>query len=221
MSGLLDYIGGRLLEFMVGKTAMPALPTCYLALLTTLPNEAGAGGVETDYAGYVRKQTAGTDWNNAAGSAPRTLNNAAKLTFASPTGDPTNNPVIAAALMDAASGGNYLALDYLGAFDWLPFFANTDDIASCKAHSCAANDRVVFSGEFGGTLPTGITAGTLYHVITDSLAADGFKVSATQGGAAVNITATGNGMLRKVTPMQITNGVVPSFDVGALMLKAV
>jgi len=220
MSGLSDYSGRNLIDWLTGKDAMPSLPTAYLALITTAPSDANAGGVETDYPSYARKATAAGDWNAAAGSAPASATNAASIAFPTPTGDPSNNPVIGLAMYDAPTSGNLLAFDYLGAHDWQPFFANTTDIVSAKAHAFLANDRVVFTAEFGGVLPTGIVAGTIYHVIAANLATDAFSVSATQGGSAVDITATGSGMVRKVTPMNVNSGITPRFEAGALSLKA-
>lgn len=222
MPGLSDYSGASLLEWLVGKTAMPAQGTAYIALFTTMPNDANSGGVESDAASLVRKSTAGSDWNAASGSAPRSLSNAQPITFATPTGDPTVNPVIGFGIYDAPSGGNLKFADYLGAYDWLPFMVDdaATDLVDAKAHAYAAGDRVVFSAEPGGTLPAGISAGTLYHVIASGLVTDGFKVSTTAGGAAVDITGTGNGMVRKVTPMTINNGIAPVLAAGQIVLKA-
>ena len=61
------------------------------------------------------------------------------------------------------------------------------DLVNLNAHGFLAGDRVMFPALTGGT---GLTAGTtIYHVIADGLTANAFKVSATAGGAAVDITA--------------------------------
>jgi hypothetical protein len=44
-----------------------------------------------------------------------------------------------------------------------------------------------------GALPTGITAGTKYYVISAGLTANAFQISATQGGAAVNTSGSVTG----------------------------
>lgn len=44
-----------------------------------------------------------------------------------------------------------------------------------------------------GALPTGVTAGTTYYVISTGLTADTFQFSATQGGAAVNTSGSQSG----------------------------
>jgi hypothetical protein len=66
----------------------------------------------------------------------------------------------------------------------------TDTIAY-TAHGLSAGDAVkYFHG--GGTAATGLTNNTTYYVIASGLTADAFKVSATDGGAAVDISGTGN-----------------------------
>jgi hypothetical protein len=66
----------------------------------------------------------------------------------------------------------------------------TDTIAY-TAHGLIAGDAVkYFHG--GGTAATGLTNNTTYYVIASGLTANAFKVSATEGGAAVDISGTGN-----------------------------
>lgn len=227
MSGIPDYSARKFIDWLSGRTAMPALPSVYLALFATMPTDAGTGYAETDYTSYARKGALSTttDFAAAASSGPATAANQAALTFATPTGNPTNGDVVGFGAFDSGTiaGGNLLWFDYLGGFDWLPCAVAdaSTEIISSKAHGYAANDRVVFSAEFGGTLPTGITAGTLYYVMSTSLATDSFRVSTASGNSGpVDITATGACMVRKVTPMTITNGVAPSFGAGQITLKA-
>ncbi len=52
-------------------------------------------------------------------------------------------------------------------------------------HNLTTNDRVTFYTLTGGT---GLTTGVAYYVIASGLSATEFRVSATQGGSAVNIT---------------------------------
>lgn len=57
-------------------------------------------------------------------------------------------------------------------------------------HGLEANSPVVFTPT-GGTLPTGLTAGTTYYVRSSGLTPTTFSVSATPGGAAIATTAAG------------------------------
>lgn len=59
----------------------------------------------------------------------------------------------------------------------------TNDKILCPAHGYSAGQTVVF---YGGTAPTGLTAGTVYYVVNPTT--DDFQVAATAGGAAINIT---------------------------------
>lgn len=64
-----------------------------------------------------------------------------------------------------------------------------DDV-TWPAHGLANGSSVKF--ESTGSLPTGLTAGTVYYVV-DS-AADTFAVAATPGGAAITTTGAGTGV---------------------------
>jgi len=64
-------------------------------------------------------------------------------------------------------------------------------VVNYTSHPFVAGDKVVFSTS--GTLPTGLTAGTVYYVISAGLTANAFEVSATSGGAAINTSSAGSG----------------------------
>lgn len=63
--------------------------------------------------------------------------------------------------------------------------AATDLISTPTAHGFIAGTRVKFPSLTGGA---GLAVGTLYYVISTGLTATDFKVSATEGGAAVDLT---------------------------------
>ena len=63
---------------------------------------------------------------------------------------------------------------------------STDNKLYARAHGYSNDDRVAF---FGPNIPTGLTEGTLYHVVNATT--DDFQVSTSQGGAAVTISAAG------------------------------
>lgn len=64
-------------------------------------------------------------------------------------------------------------------------------VVAYTAHGFVAGDPVVFSTT--DTLPTGLTAGTVYYVLSAGLTADAFSVSLTAGGDAINTTGAGAG----------------------------
>lgn len=63
--------------------------------------------------------------------------------------------------------------------------ASTDTI-HCPSHGYSDTQKIVF---YNGTAPTGLTEGTVYYV-RDS-APDTFKVAASSGGSAIDITGAG------------------------------
>ena len=114
---------------------------------------------------------------------------------------------------------------------YIPFGGGTRSFASVDttlandqllsvAHGLADNDRVMLFNVFSETLPTGLTEGTVYFVVNS--AANTFKVSLTQGGAAVDITAVGGGELfwQKVVPEVFAGQGQITAAIGALVLDA-
>lgn len=89
--------------------------------------------------------------------------------------------------------GEQIVPDVLPALDGIDSKAVTITIASpgvvsLTAHGFSTGQAIVFGG--AGTMPTGITAGTVYYVITAGLTADAFQFSATYAGSAVNTTGS-------------------------------
>ncbi len=70
--------------------------------------------------------------------------------------------------------------------------ASTDEI-SCDGHGFETNDTVTFRALDGGTLSAPLAEGTVYYAIRVDNAT--FKVAATSGGAAINLTTNGVSMV--------------------------
>lgn len=70
-------------------------------------------------------------------------------------------------------------------------------------HGLAIGDKLVFSTT--GALPTGLTAGTTYYVISAGLTANDFQVSASDAGAAVNTSVSQSGTHTLVSEHFIDN----------------
>lgn len=105
-----QYADSSYLNWIVGKTAMPAIGTIYVALLTASPTEPinGATITEATYTGYARKSTAGSDWNAATLAAPCSISNANAITFVACSGG--SSVITAFCLIDSSSGaGNVRA----------------------------------------------------------------------------------------------------------------
>ena len=80
---------------------------------------------------------------------------------------------------------------------------NVDDTVSLTAHGLAANRRVVFATD--GTLASPLEVGVTYYVSATDLLVNSFKISATSGGAVIDITDTGTGA-QTMTVYGIYNG---------------
>jgi hypothetical protein len=109
-----NYAAKKVIEELFGGVAYVSASNVYLALLTVTPDDTSTGSTitETDYASYARTQIGTgnnqTDaWNAATGTTTAVVTNKNAITCPSATGASTN-PLIAVALVDAASAGNVL-----------------------------------------------------------------------------------------------------------------
>jgi hypothetical protein len=65
-------------------------------------------------------------------------------------------------------------------------------VVSFTGHGLQPGSGIVFSTT--GALPTGVTAGTRYYVISAGLSDDTFRFAATQGGSAINTSGSQSGV---------------------------
>lgn len=137
-----------------------------------------------------------------AAAASGTKSNSGTLTFDVPAGT-----YAYFGLFNAVTGNtsNYRGYIPFGGASALKGFASTDttltnDQFFSAAHGMSDGDRVQLFNVFSETIPTGLTEGTLYYVV--SSATNTFKVSTTQGGAAVDVTALAGGEIfwQRVVP---------------------
>lgn len=96
------------------------------------------------------------------------------------------------------------------------FVADADDTFTIKGHGLAVSDLVCFLSRPGDTLPTGIGEGTHYYVKTVP-DADTITISATNGGPTIDLTADGEGVAFKMSPLVISLNVNPTAAIGALV----
>jgi hypothetical protein len=124
-----DYLENKVLDHRLGKTAY-TMPTVYVGLYTAAPSDAG-GGTEVTGGSYVRKSTAGADWNAAASGSS---SNANAVTFVTATA--SWGTVTHFALFDASSAGNMLSWAALTASKAI----GSGDTASFAAGSLVATE---------------------------------------------------------------------------------
>jgi hypothetical protein len=105
---------------------------------------------------------------------------------------------------DAVSAGNILGYWPIGSAGQVVRGVGTADSATdlvrSVAHGVTTDDRVFFWPGGDAALPAGLSAGTLYFVKAAGLTADLFAVALTSGGAAVDITASGELAFAKTVP---------------------
>lgn len=134
---------------------------------------------------------------------------------------PAGTTVVALGLFDALSAGNLLAVCPYGSSGQVAKGVGTaavDDTITSNGHGLSDGDRVFVRAVAGESLPTGLSATTLYHVV--SSATNTFKVSASAGGAAVDITAVGELAWFRTVPNTFASAGTVSIAAGALDLDA-
>lgn len=208
-----NTLENALLDEVLGGTGYTPATDTYIALYTAAPSDSG-GGTEVTGGSYARVQKTNnaTNWPAASGGAK---SNGTAITFATATAN--WGEVVAFAIHDHVSADQILYWGYLRnatPLDAPGTATDSGDQFTSYAHGLAVNDRVVFVAPDGGTLPTGISAGTVYHVI--NTATDTFQVSTTQGGSAVTLTTNGEFIARRILPKTVNDGDTASFAIGDL-----
>lgn len=191
----------------------------YVTLHTADPGEAGAQNTSVAaYTGFVYKAVArsSAQWTVSGNQ----VSNVNAITFAQSSSSETE---MFWGIGRSSSGAG--TLDFKGHIGAAvkTFTANAADVTAdtitCPSHGYTTDDRVVFYATMGSTLPTGMTEGTVYFVLASGLTSDVFKFATTSGGAAINITAVGAGVVGKVTPLAVANLIAPEFAAGQLIIQ--
>lgn len=124
----------------------------------------------------------------------------------------------AVGIFDALTSGNLICWDYLGNNKWLPFSASlaSPSIITSPAHGYSLGDVVVVSTKMGGTLPT-LSGGSFNPtlLVAATVATDTFTLT-TSGATALNASASGEGLIRKVAIQPIAQNVTMTIPIGLL-----
>jgi hypothetical protein len=94
----------------------------------------------------------------------------------------------------------------------------TNNTIKSAGHGLVDGGRVAVYNVHAESLPTGLSEGTLYHVV--GAATDTFQVSLTAGGAAVDITAAGELWWQNGVPESFGSAGQLTTDTGDLGLNA-
>ncbi len=208
---------------VTAQAGLDALVITYpwLGLFTVAGFDDGTGFTEVSGGSYARVNTSGL-WNAAGGSAPSTKSNSSAITF--PAATASWGTVLGFFLSDSVSAGIMGAWDYIGGFAWQPCFVSSGGgspgVLMAAGHSLMVGNNVVYSTEYGGTMPT-FSASDLTGMLTVAHATtDTFDV--TNSGIIVNTSSTGNGQIRRITPKLIDLNPITQiqFDSGSLVLSS-
>lgn len=212
-------VAGMTIYDITASSVIPAGTTVLSVTGTTVVMSANATGGGVGSGDTISFSAFG----NSSGTAPASITTTAAISFAAATGAGFGT-VIAWGLYDASTSGNLLVWDFMGNFPWLPFENPTgSNLLTVKAHGFASNDPVVFTAEYGGTLPT-MSTGTFTGYTVNFVATpatDTINVDTTSGPATpIVLTSSGSGMVRKIVQQSIPAGVTASFAASTLTVQA-
>lgn len=147
----------------------------FVSLHTAYPGNTGASEVSGGSPAYARKAM------TFAASSAGTMAGSATPTFDVPAA----TTIYWLGHWDAVTTGNFRGYEPLGGTPFRYTCNTGTDTFTVVSHGYSNGDQVVF---FNGTSLTGLTTGTAYFVVSAST--DTFQVSATLGGAAIDVSGT-------------------------------
>lgn len=198
-------------------TSSPAT-NIYVSLHNADPGENGSQSTnETGYTNYSRVAVVRTSagWS-VSGTAPAIATNVSAVTF--PQCGTTGDTLTHFGLGLAASGaGTLLASGPIGSGPALEFTASaaSPGVLTVPNSGFAVNNRVSCYPTPTGTLPSGVTEGTVYFVGTVSGITITLSTTAANG-SPVNTSAVGAGVAILQSPLIVSNNIIPSFAISSL-----
>lgn len=163
---------------------------CTHGSLHTAYSTTGTNEVTGGSPAYARKTAT---WAAASGRSKAT---SASMVFDVPSG----TTVRWVGFWDALTTGDFKGMTPNGGGIPEDFAVNAAGVTSntldAPSHGFSNGNSVVVWSVPGVSLPTGLSEGTVYWVIT--AATDTLQLSATSGGSAIDITAVGSGFLQRL-----------------------
>jgi hypothetical protein len=180
-------------------------------LLSVAGRNAGVSGI-TALSGFVGLFSA---WPGATGSvneltggSPAYIRKAiawgapaagASISATQPVLDvPAGSTVAFVGLHSLAAAGTFYGAAPVGGGVPKPFTSQVTDIVTCESHGFADTTKVIVISTGAQAPPPELVEGTIYFV-RDSTT-DTFKLAATSGGAAIDLTTTGAGFVTTIVP---------------------
>jgi hypothetical protein len=176
---------------------------------------------ELTYTGYARTSAAAMDAPGASGTGGGRKTQNTALLSGGQKSSAGSDTAIAVGIFDTVgpTGGNLWAIAFINAIGPVMAVADATDLFTSPAHGFVADQRVRLDETVWGEFPTGPAQNTDYWVISSGLTTDAFKVSTTQGGGALDVTASGVCAVLGYTPLTIAQNGTPQIQAGALVLE--
>ena len=192
----------------------------YVGLITAVTDMRAGTVTEASYTGYGTRPalTLGAVGNTSPVGGRQRANDVL-IGFPQNTG--SSQDVIGWTIHTASTAGSITDINFLDADPPVIAIANdtSGELLTCPAHGLSADQRVFVLAAPGLLLPAGLAENNAYYVLAAGLTTDLLALSATSGGAAVNITAKGGVQLIPYTSRTIANLATPEFAIGALVLQ--
>jgi hypothetical protein len=210
--GMSDFLELEVLDHLLSAATYTAPATTHVSLFTVVSAD-GATFTEPVGNAYARVAVTNnaTNWP-AAGSGLKSNGTAITFPKATPGGWGT---IRGWGIHDAASAGNLLFWGLLARNEEI---AVVDDIATnlfkCPGHGFTLDMPVAFQTLPSVALPTGVVAGTTYYART--ITTNSFAVAAAPGGAEIDITVVGGGLVWEDLSKTVAAEDTASFAVGEL-----
>lgn len=191
----------------------------FLGLIKAITAFRAGTVTEAAYTGYGTRPA--VTWGAAANTSPsggRQRANSGIVTF--PTSSSANEDQIAWGVWSAATAGTLQAIGFLDTNPPLVGTADTADLITTQTlHGLIADERVFVLAAPGAVIPTGLAENTAYFVLATGLTTTAFKLSATSGGAAIDITAGGAALFMPYRAVTVANGATPTVAIGAVVVQ--
>lgn len=197
-------------------TSYTAPATVYAGLIEVVTDLDAGTVTESSFAGYAR--VAITFAAPGAGLGGRFVQNSGAVTFPAKT-DAGTITAIAVGIWDALTLGELKEVIYLDGSDPLIAVVDgtgvTNNTLAATNHGLANDQRVrVLQLPGTGAVPTGLSQNTTYWVV--GTANDTFQLSATQGGAAIDLTGEGGVLVVELSPVAVNQNDQANFAVNTL-----
>lgn len=213
-----DYTIKKILDHIFGATSYTPPTNLYAALFTVAPLNDGTGGTEVSGGSYARVTVANntTNFPNATGAWPNQIvkKNGTLIQF--PTATANWGTVVAMGFYDASSGGNLICWGPLLGTPYTFTALALTDVFTAPGSSFANTNEVRLADTVGYVIPGGFNTTTTYFVRDAS--GNTFKLAATSGGAAIDVTSDGSGRIALLTSKNISSGDTASFAVNSFQI---